>query len=77
MRSIDLVSIVLVAIAATMVTTPAAHATTYKWCAYYAGREGGGTNCGFVTYQQCKDAISGNGGYCAENPAYTGDRKRR
>ncbi len=42
----------------------------YPWCAYYGGEGGGGTNCGFSTMQQCQWAISGNGGYCGENPRY-------
>ncbi len=41
----------------------------YPWCAYYGGKSGG-TNCGFSTMQQCQWAISGNGGYCGENPRY-------
>jgi hypothetical protein len=41
----------------------------YPWCAYYGGR-GGGTNCGFSTFQQCLWAISGNGGNCGSNPRY-------
>ena len=40
---------------------------TYPWCGQYA-REG--RNCGFSTYDQCRAAISGNGGYCIENPMY-------
>ena len=52
----------------------AAHAAPdpYRWCAHYGGSHHGGTNCYFVTYQQCMWAISGNGGYCAENRFYTG-----
>ena len=41
----------------------------YPWCAYYGGR-GGGTNCYFSTWEQCRAAASGNGGYCAVNPFY-------
>jgi hypothetical protein len=67
------------ALAATVAPMPAAIAQTqydpYKWCAVYSGDRGGGTNCGFITYQQCLDTISGAGGYCAPNPFYTGDRK--
>src|SRR5262249_28829607 len=36
------------------------------------GDAGGGRNCGFWTYQQCAAALSGNGGYCAENAMYQG-----
>ena len=39
----------------------------YPWCAQY-GTRGGARNCGFSTYEQCRAAISGNGGYCIENP---------
>ena len=47
-------------------------ADPYRWCAYYSGRGGGGTNCGFVTFQQCQATISGIGGVCSPNPHYTG-----
>jgi hypothetical protein len=41
----------------------------YPWCAQYGDRDGG-RNCGFSTLEQCRAAISGNGGYCEENPMY-------
>src|SRR5262245_41649967 len=41
----------------------------YPWCAQY-GTRGGARNCGFNTLEQCRAAISGNGGYCIENPFY-------
>ena len=48
-------------------------AETYRWCAIYGASMGyEATNCGFVTYQQCLDTISGIGGSCQENPRYTG-----
>jgi len=43
--------------------------TAYPWCAEYSDGEGQ-RNCGFATAEQCRAAISGNGGYCLENPAY-------
>ena len=47
----------------------------YPWCAYYGGAgRGGGTNCYFSTWQQCQLAISGNGGYCYQNPFYASYR---
>jgi hypothetical protein len=50
-----------------------AHADPYKWCAEYGGsRGGGGTNCYFMTLQQCRAAISGVGGFCRPNTFYTG-----
>jgi Protein of unknown function (DUF3551) len=64
--------IVLATIVAAMMATSAAHADPYKWCAIYAGNRGdGGTNCGFITYKQCLDTISGIGGICSPNPFYT------
>jgi hypothetical protein len=52
-----------------------AHADPYRWCAEYGGgRGGGGTNCYFVTLEQCRAAISGNGGFCRHNAFYTGSR---
>jgi hypothetical protein len=46
---------------------PAA-ARDYPWCAYYGFMGEDGTNCGFDTFQQCLDTISGIGGTCRENP---------
>ena len=52
-------------------TTPSRAEITYPWCAQYgAGMDGGGRNCGFSTYEQCKAAISGNGGFCEQNSMY-------
>jgi hypothetical protein len=47
-----------------------AQADPYRWCAQYSGR--GATNCYFVTLQQCRAAISGNGGFCNPNNFYDG-----
>ena len=55
-----------------------AKADPYRWCAEYGGGRGGGTNCYFVTLDQCRAAASGNGGFCRPNSFYTGgDRPRR
>jgi hypothetical protein len=51
-----------------------AQADPYRWCAEYGGGRGGGTNCYFVTIEQCRAAASGNGGFCRPNGFYTGDR---
>ena len=72
MRWMCLSTIVLATIAASMMATSAAQADQYKWCAVYAGRDYEATNCGFVTYQQCLNTISGVGGYCVLNQFYTG-----
>ena len=47
---------------------PARAEVTYPWCAQYATQ--GSSNCGFVTYQQCMAALSGNGGWCEQNPMF-------
>jgi hypothetical protein len=49
---------------------PVSAEITYPWCAQYGGGDRGGRNCGFSNYEQCRAAISGNGGYCIENPMY-------
>jgi len=46
-----------------------AEAQNYPWCAYYDGSFGG-TNCGFSTFQQCLDTVSGIGGFCERNTQY-------
>lgn len=51
--------------------SPRAEAQNYPWCAYYGmGEDGGGTNCGFSTYQQCMETLSGMGGFCNRNTQY-------
>lgn len=46
-----------------------ARAQNYPWCAYYGGGEWG-TNCGFTTYEQCRETVSGIGGSCEPNLQY-------
>jgi hypothetical protein len=51
--------------------TPARAAIEYPWCAQYAGgSNGGGRNCGFSTFEQCRATISGMGGFCEPNLFY-------
>jgi Protein of unknown function (DUF3551) len=50
--------------------TSSAIADPYKWCAAYGTP--GGTNCGFLTIEQCRATLSGNGGFCEPNQFYTG-----
>jgi Protein of unknown function (DUF3551) len=49
-----------------------AKAQNYPWCAYYGGGsdDGGGTNCGFTTFDQCMATVSGIGGFCMRNTMY-------
>jgi hypothetical protein len=51
-----------------LATPEPAAAQDYPWCAFY-GKDGS-RNCGFVTFQQCLDTVSGIGGFCSENPFY-------
>ena len=55
-------------------TTPAG--AQGAWCAQYSG-ESGGTNCGFYTFQQCQEAISGVGGFCSPSPWNNSQQRRR
>ena len=58
-------------------TGRSATADPYKWCAHYgAGMGGGGSNCGFITLDQCRATVSGIGGFCALNNFYTGPDDR-
>jgi hypothetical protein len=64
--------------------SPSRAEITYPWCAQYADGGGdqyargiilvfdgtGGRNCGFWTLEQCRAALSGNGGWCEPNPMY-------
>ncbi len=54
--------------------TGEAKADPYRWCAEYGGGRGGGTNCYFMTSEQCRAAISGNGGFCRHNHLLYGRR---
>jgi hypothetical protein len=54
--------------------TNSAQADPYRWCAVYGGNDagGGGSNCYFITLEQCRAAISGMGGFCEPNQFYDG-----
>ncbi len=47
-----------------------AEAQNYPWCAQYGGSMGGAMNCGFSTYAQCMEDVSGVGGFCMVNNRY-------
>jgi hypothetical protein len=56
---------------------PAAQAAEWPWCADLDGEDGGGgTNCGFASWEQCQTNISGIGGWCYPNPYYRGEYYR-
>jgi Protein of unknown function (DUF3551) len=48
---------------------PAAAQTNYPWCSNFADGFGG-TNCGFVSYEQCMETVRGSGGFCDKNNMY-------
>ena len=52
-------------------TGPAA-ADPYRWCAVLGMSGDVGTNCYFMTLEQCRATISGVGGFCTPNNFYTG-----
>jgi hypothetical protein len=47
-----------------------AEAQNYPWCAIYSGDMGGAQNCGFTSFQQCLEDVSGIGGFCQLNDTY-------
>ena len=55
-------------------STPVWAAIEYPWCAQYGGGggDGGGRNCGFVSYEQCMQTSRGMGGFCERNLFYPG-----
>jgi Protein of unknown function (DUF3551) len=51
-----------------------AEAQNYPWCAQHMGIEGGGTNCGFVSFEQCMETARGAGAFCVRNTQYYAPR---
>jgi hypothetical protein len=52
-----------------------AKSAEWPWCAGYGG-EGGASNCGFASWQQCQLNISGVGGFCYPNPYHRFEETR-
>jgi hypothetical protein len=65
-----LVLFALSIVAATTVLNTPTKAQNYPWCAYYSGKGGGGTNCGFTTFEQCMETARGLGSNCQPNTQY-------
>ena len=61
-------------LAAAALAAPAAAQTNYPWCSNFADGFGG-TNCGFVSYEQCMQTVRGSGGFCNENDMYKPETK--
>jgi Protein of unknown function (DUF3551) len=69
LMKLSLLTLALFAAAVTL-STPA-HAQNYPWCAIYSGGAvGGGTNCGFVSFEQCMATARGLGSFCYRNTQY-------
>ena len=65
-----LATLLFAVLAAPTLFAPPSALDPYPWCAIYSGDGSGGTNCGFLTIQQCRDTVSGIGGFCAPNQFY-------
>jgi Protein of unknown function (DUF3551) len=67
------VALVLLAVAALspLDGRPAAAEIYRPWCAQYSSSSGdNGTNCGFISYEQCMMTARGAGASCVQNPWY-------
>jgi Protein of unknown function (DUF3551) len=64
------VSLIVIAALATIAVGSAAMAQNYPWCAYIDS-EGGGRNCGFVSFNQCMATARGLGADCRPNTQFT------
>ena len=58
--------VVAITFTALFLSTVGAHADG-TWCAQYS-MQGGGSNCGFYSFEQCQATVSGIGGFCMRNP---------
>ena len=52
-------------------TFDSANADPHGWCVIYNGKPSG-TECWFVSYEQCRATASGVGGFCIPNPRNAG-----
>lgn len=58
-----------VAIAATALTsTPGRAEVEYAWCAITSTGQSGTPNCYYATLEQCRAFLSGQSGFCEQNP---------
>jgi Protein of unknown function (DUF3551) len=64
-----------VAIALTLAGAPAP--AQAQWCASVQGPDGGFVSCGYANWQQCRAALSGQGGICHRDPAAGKNHVRR
>ena len=65
------VLLALSVIVATTVFNTQTKAQNYPWCAIYSGGAvSGGTNCGFISFEQCMETARGMGSFCYRNTQY-------
>ena len=60
-------ALAIVAVAFAGLSLSSLGAEAAPWCADYSSR-GGGTNCGFYSFEQCLQTVRGIGGFCNRNP---------
>lgn len=65
LRSVLISGVVVIGVGLTGTACSSAR-QTQPWCADIG--EPGPTDCGYVSFEQCKAAVSGVGGYCRQNP---------
>ena len=74
MKPSHLAAILFVAPAAiaALGAAPVAAEIYRPWCAQYTtgGEDGGATNCGFTSWEQCMATARGAGATCVQNPWY-------
>ena len=61
---------IAVALLGTVLIQPV-KADPYAWCAVYGGTQGR-ESCYYITFEACLAEIRGLGGFCNQNPGYTG-----
>jgi hypothetical protein len=67
--------LLLAALALPVLSSSAARADPYKWCAHLVDPGGGGefaNECYYFTLKQCRDTLRGLPGSCQPNPFYDG-----
>jgi hypothetical protein len=71
-----LIVMAAMAVATAFVSRSPAQAEDWPWCVDYngGGNGGGGTNCGFASWEQCQVTVRGVGGWCYPNPYYSARR---
>jgi hypothetical protein len=64
-------ALITLVFAGTALVVQPAKADPYRWCAIYGGNDGT-ESCYYNTFEQCLAQIQGLGGFCNQNPRYTG-----